>query len=95
MNIERSSKSKFLAGGGTVGTSAEAAGLDFSAAKSVTIKANASNTGNIYVGHDAGVTSANGFQLAKGESVEIAIDSLAKIYVIADAAAQGYSWVVT
>lgn len=93
MIIERSSKSKFLAGGGTVGTSEQPAGMDFGAAKSVTIKANAGNTGNIYVGHDAGVSSTNGFQLAKGESVEIAIDSLAKVFVIADAVAQGYSWV--
>jgi len=93
MNIERSSKSRFVAGAGTVGTSEQVAGMDFGAAKSVTIKANAGNTGNIYVGHAASVSATTGFQLAKGESVEIAIDSLAKVFVIADAASQGYSWV--
>lgn len=94
MNIERSSKGRFLAGGSTVGTSAQAAGMDFHATKSVTIKANAGNTGKVYVGHDANVTAATGFQLAAGESVEIAVDTLAKVFVIADAASQGYSWVV-
>lgn len=92
MNIERSSKAEFRAGAGTVGLTAQAAGIKMAAAKSVTIKADAANTDVVYVGHDASVTAATGFALAKGESVEIAVDSLDKVYVIGGAASQKYSW---
>lgn len=93
MNIERSSKAEFKAGTGSVGTSAQKLAEGFPAAKSVTVKASAANTGNLYVGDAGSVSASNGFLLAKGESVEIAIDAADKIWIVADAAAQGYSWV--
>ena len=93
MNIERSSKAEFKTGTGTAGTTAQAAGLGFEAAKSVLIKAAAANTDKVYVGHSLNVSSANGFELSAGESVEIPVDSLGKVFVIGGAASQVYSWV--
>ena len=93
MNIERSSKAEFKAGTDTVGTTAQAAGLGFEAAKSILVKASAGNTDKVYVGHDVNVSSTNGFELSAGESVEIPVDSLAKVYVVGGAASQVYSWV--
>lgn len=92
MNVERSSKAEFKAGAGTVGLAAQAAGIKIPAAKSVTIKADKANTDTVYVGHDASVTAASGFALAAGELVEIAVDSLDKVFVIGGAASQKYSW---
>lgn len=94
MNIERSSTAEFYAGADTVDTTAKKAGIALPAARGVTIKADAANAGVVYVGHHTGVDAASGYALAAGESVEIAVDSLDKVYVIGSAATQAYSWLV-
>lgn len=86
---------KFVAGGDTVGTTAQVAGPDLQAYRSVKIKASLGNTNNIYVGHSASVTTTTGYELDAGEEVEIFVDSLGKVFVIGGAADQDYSWLVT
>jgi hypothetical protein len=94
MNIERSSTAEFFAGADTVGTTAKQAGIALQAARGVTIKADAANADKVYVGHNASVDASSGFALAAGEFVEIAVDSLDKVYVVGGAASQKYSWLV-
>jgi hypothetical protein len=62
------------------------------AIESVTIKALADNTGNIYVG-DSGVDSTNGFVLAAGETVSLDIDNLADVYIDAGTNDDGVSFI--
>lgn len=58
----------------------------------VTIKAFADNTGIVYVGSST-VSSSNGYRLNAGESVFIAVDNLADIYVDASANTQKVSFI--
>ncbi len=58
----------------------------------VKIKAYQSNTDLVYVG-GSGVSAANGYQLASGESVFIEIDDLASVYVDAVVNDEGVSFV--
>lgn len=68
--------------------------LAFRAYMFVRVQAATGNLGNIYVGHNAGVTSANGWALDAGEHVDIPIDDPTKIWVIADADNQAVKWFV-
>lgn len=95
MDIQKTAIEEFKAGHGSVGTSA--AQVDTSAiraAKGVNIKADLTNGNNLYVGHDSGVSSSNGYLLDAGEEVFIQIDSLDKVWIIGGASSQGYSWLV-
>lgn len=95
MDIQVESVAEFKTGHGTVGTSAaQVSDLAFRATKYVKIKADLGNTDNVFIGHDASVTASTGYFLDAGEEVEIPIDSLDKVWIIADAADQGYSWLV-
>jgi len=59
----------------------------------ITIKANSTNTGNIYVGDDL-VTSANGFILEPGTTMSIDHDNKMKnVYIDADTNGEGVSHV--
>lgn len=58
----------------------------------VTIKASASNTGVIYVGNSS-VSSSNGLPLTAGESIPVAIDDLAKVYIDADVSGEGIEYI--
>jgi len=63
----------------------------------VSIKADADNTGIVYVG-PKGVTAGSadatdGYKLKAGEEVFVQIDDPSKVYVIASAAAQKVWWV--
>ena len=53
--------------------------------QSVTIKADDDNSGNIYVGFDDTVSTTTGFRLKAGQGIDIAIDNLSKIWLVADA----------
>jgi hypothetical protein len=65
----------------TTGTAGTAVALGTSTAiKAVGIRALATNTGLVYVG-DSSVSSANGYQLSAGESVSLAVDNLASVYI--------------
>lgn len=60
--------------------------------KSVTIKALAANTGNVYVG-DSGVSSTNGFVLEAGETVSLDINNLTSVYIDVDTSGQGVTYI--
>jgi len=62
--------------------------LGSQAVRMVTIKADKGNTDAVYVGFDSNLDSSNGFALDPGESVDIVIDSLGKIYVVSQSTAQ-------
>jgi hypothetical protein len=58
---------------------------------SVTIKALAGNTGNVYVGKST-VNSSNGLVLAAGDSVSFDIDNLNRVYIDVDTNGEGISF---
>jgi len=94
MDIAQESVSGFATGQGTVGTTSQpllAAGYAHKAYKGVTVRASGTNTGLIYIGMQ-GIKTTNGFSLPAGDKVEIPVDDPSKVFVIADAAGQGYSW---
>lgn len=57
------------------------------------LRADSSNTGNIYVG-DSDVDSTNGFVLASGESLALNVADVSDVYIDADNAGEGVSWIV-
>jgi hypothetical protein len=59
--------------------------------KGVSIKALSTNTGMIYLGPD-GVAAATGYQLAAGESIDIVIDNLNRIYIDAAVTGEGVTY---
>ena len=59
--------------------------------KGVRVKADASNTGVIYVGPST-VSASTGYPLAKGEEVLIAVEDPALVSVVADAGGQKIAW---
>lgn len=60
-------------------------------AKSIVVKAASANTGIIYVG-GSGVTSANGFPLAAGDTVSLDINNTNVVWVDASINAQSCNW---
>lgn len=58
----------------------------------IIVKADDSNTGNIYVG-GSGVTTSSGFKLQAGQGISFEIDDASKVYVIADADNQKVHWI--
>lgn len=52
-----------------------------------------SNSGTAYVG-DSNVSSSNGFALSPGDELQVRIDDVSKLYVDADNAGEGVSWMV-
>ena len=60
--------------------------------KSVTIKALAANTNNVYVG-DSSVSSSNGFVLVAGESISLDVANLATVYIDVDTNDEGVSYI--
>ena len=92
VSIANEALPEFLHGHGTVGTTKAVIANQTPLKKYVIIKADLTNTNNIFVG-GVNVTAANGFMLDAGESTPpIHIDDLSKVYVIGDAASQSYSW---
>ncbi len=93
MSIAKEAVSEFATGHGTVG--AAVAALTTAAIpllKYVIIKADLTNTNNVFVG-GPGVSATTGFMLDAGEATPpIHIDNLSKVYVIGGAAGQGFSW---
>jgi len=64
----------------TVGTSSTA--LTSQQVRSVTIKADSNNTDDVWVGFSSSIDPSTGFQLSAGESLDLVIDDLSKIYVV-------------
>lgn len=86
---------EFQAGQGTVGAASQplaAVGASHTVLRYVVIKADLTNTNDVFVGPN-GVSAGSGFRLDAGEvTPPIPIDELSKVYVIGGAASQGYSW---
>lgn len=93
VNIGKEVVAEFQNGHGVVGaTKAALASAESLINKFVVIKADLTNTNNVYVGTNT-VTTSNGFLLDAGEATPpIPIDDLNKVYVVGGAASQGYSW---
>ncbi|MGA2062598.1 MAG: hypothetical protein ABSG67_19115 [Thermoguttaceae bacterium] len=94
MDIAQESISQFTTGQGSVGITGQpivTTGFAHKAYKGVTVRASPGNTGVIFVGMQ-GVKTTTGFSLPAGEKVEIPVDDPSKVYLVADAAGQGYSW---
>jgi len=93
VSIAREASEEFSTGHGSVGTTpvVRLASAEAPVEKYVEVKADLTNTDNIFVGIIT-VTITTGFLLDAGESVRIPINDLSKVYVVADAAAQGFSW---
>lgn len=61
--------------------------------RSVSVKALSTNTGIVYIGRQ-GVTTATGWELSAGESIDIDVNEQAvNLYAIASMAAQGVCWI--
>jgi len=58
----------------------------------VALLPHSANTGKVFFGHSAAVTTANGCELAN--PVSLALDNANKVHVIASIAAQKVCWVV-
>ena len=81
--------SSFTNGSATIGTSSsQMTTSSFSCNKGVTVTADMSNSGTIFVGNSTGVTSTSGFPLEAGDAIFLPIDNPTKIYLIADASSQ-------
>ena len=78
---------------GTVGeTAAQLCPQAYPVYKGVFVRADDDNTGIIKVGSHSDILAGRGFPLKASDSVEIAVDSTDKLFVIADAADQAYAW---
>jgi hypothetical protein len=80
-----------VSGQETVASAGTAEQLPAQACKSVSIKALAGNTGKIYVAGDY-VDSSTGYELAAGESVDLCIDNVNRLYIDASVNGEGVSW---
>lgn len=59
----------------------------------ILLKADAANSGTVWVGHANTVGPDAGFPLAAGEALLIEVDKPGKIWVEADAASQKVHWI--
>ncbi len=85
----------FLTGQRTVGTTVVSlVATATPATRGVQLKASASNTGTIYVGHTASVSSSNGLSMAAGEGVLLKVDDAQKIFLVSTAADQVVEYLV-
>jgi hypothetical protein len=73
-------------------TTVAAIGSTETVVSGLNIKAEASNTGIVYVG-DSAMTSANGYELAAGETVFLEIDDVATVYIAVSVASDGVTFV--
>jgi len=77
----------------TVATAGTAESLGASTTiRSITIKALANNSNNVYIG-DSSVSSSNGFVLDAGDTISLDIDNLADIYIDVDTNGEGVSFI--
>lgn len=92
----KQSKTKFIAGVGTVGAGAsqQLTEVPFDSKKGVYVKC---TNGTIYIGTNTNVVAGLGYPLvAVGDNaVEIAIDDPSKIWVIGAAGGQTYKWLAS
>ena len=90
-NIDTASTvgSGFTNGSATIGTSsAQMTSTSFTCNKGVTVTADMSNTGTLYVGNATGVTTSTGFPLEAGDAMFLPIANPTLVYIISDTASQ-------
>jgi len=90
-------RNAFRTGGSTVGAAAaQLSATSVPCTGGVQIRAADANSGQVFVGTTAGVTAdqtaTGGYPLDAGESVFVPINDLAKVWLIATAAGQGYNF---
>lgn len=85
----------FLTGQRTVGTTVVGlVATVTSATRGVQLKASASNSGTVYVGHSSSASSSNGLSLAAGEGLLLKVDDAQKIFLVSTAADQVVEYLV-
>jgi len=95
VNIGRESGSSFSAGSGTVGTTSQPLGPPTPVRKHVVVRAARSNNGNIRLGSTA-ESAGEGYLMENGRiSPPIYVDDVSKIFVVAEAPDQVYSWIAS
>jgi hypothetical protein len=93
VSIAREAAAGFLTGHGVAGVAkSQVATVQTPIEKYVEIKADLTNTNNVYVGV-SNVLTTTGYMLDAGELIRIPVDDLSKVWVIGGAAAQGFSWI--
>jgi len=76
----------------TAGSAVSISSSSITLKKGITIKANTNNTGNIFVGNSS-VDNTNGIEIEPGESIDISIDDLNKVYIDANNNNDGISYI--
>lgn len=76
----------------TVTTPGTQVQLQTQACKAVSVRALSGNTGSIWLG-GATVSAADGRELTAGDAIDIAIDNVNRLWIDADIAAEGVSWI--
>jgi len=93
VSIAREAGAQFKTGHGVAGVAkSQVVAVETPIEKYVEIKADLTNTNNVFVGLN-NVLTTTGYMLDAGELIRIPIDDLSKVWVIGGAAAQGYSWI--
>jgi hypothetical protein len=83
----------FETGGTSITTSAVQIATSLSAdTKTVSIKADVNNTKVIHIGNSSGVTTATGYPLSPGDSVDLDLDETVDIWAISSAGGQTVYW---
>lgn len=67
-------------------TAAQIASPALAGRKTISIKALSGNSAPVYIGSTNGVTTATGYELAAGDSIDMEIDNTNSIYVVAGSA---------
>ena len=95
VNIGRESGSSFSAGSGVVGTTPQPLGPRTPVRKRVVVRTARSNKRNIRLGSTA-ESAGDGYLMEKDKiSPPIYVDDVSKIFVVAEAADQVYSWIAS
>ena len=89
----QTSVNEWKSGSGTAtGTPAKLSAVGIKVLRHVVIKAHVDNDGDVLIAHDS-KSAAAGYALSGGEtSAPIPIDDLSKIWVVASATTQDFSW---
>lgn len=95
VNIGRESGPDFSAGSGVVDTTPQPLGPPTPVRKRVVVRAARSNNGNIRLGSTA-ESASDGYLMENGRvSPPIYVDDVNKIFVVAEAPGQVYSWIAS
>lgn len=92
VDIGKEALDRFAAGSGTIGTTPDHL-PDGLVCKHVVVRANGGNAGIVIVGHSQEAV-ADGFILSAGQMTPpVHVNDRNKVWLVADQAGQGYSWI--